>query len=71
MLVKSQISRKAVAAYTEMASKQGILLQLAKALDRVKRQMEDDFNMITRRYAKLFNSLNNLLTWRKKCSGNF
>jgi hypothetical protein len=66
MLVKSQISQKAVAAYTEMTSKQIILLQLAKALDGVKRQMEGDFNMITKRYAKLFNSLNKALETRVK-----
>jgi len=66
MLVKSQISQKAVAAYTEMTSKQITLLQLAKALDNVKRQMESDFNMITRRYAKLFQSLNKALETRVK-----
>jgi hypothetical protein len=64
MLVKSQISQKAVAAYTEMSSKQMTLLQLVKALDNVKRQMEGDFNMITRRYAKLFHSLNKALETR-------
>jgi hypothetical protein len=66
MLVKSQISQKAVAAYTEMTSKQVTLLQLAKALDNVKRQMESDYNMITRRYAKLFQSLNKALETRIK-----
>jgi hypothetical protein len=66
MLVKSQISQKAVAAYTEMTSKQITMLQLAKALDNVKKQMESDFNMITRRYAKLFQSLNKALELRVK-----
>jgi hypothetical protein len=66
MLVKSQISQKAVAAYTEMTSKQITLLQLAKALDNVKRQMEGDYSMITRRYAKLFQSLNKALETRVK-----
>ena len=66
MLVKSQISQKAVAAYTEMTSKQITMLQLAKALDNVKRQMEGDFNMITKRYAKLFHSLNKALESRVK-----
>jgi len=66
MLVKSQISQKAVAAYSEMESKQVALLQLAKALDGVKRQMEGDFFMITKRYAKLFNSLNKALETRVK-----
>ena len=66
MLVKSQISQKAVAAYTEMTSKQITMLQLAKALENVKRQMEGDFNMITRRYAKLFQSLNKTLESRIK-----
>jgi len=64
MLVKSQISQKAVAAYTEMTSKHITMLQLAKALDNVKRQMESDFNMITKRYAKLFHSLNKALESR-------
>jgi len=66
MLVKSQISQKAVAAYSEMTSKQMTLLQLAKALENVKRQMESDYNMITRRYAKLFQSLNKALETRVK-----
>jgi hypothetical protein len=66
MLVRSQISQKAVAAYTEMSSRQITLLQLAKALDNVKRQMEGDYNMITRRYAKLFQSLNKALETRVK-----
>jgi hypothetical protein len=66
MLIKSQISQKAVAAYTEMSSKQITLLQLAKALDNVKRQMEGDFYMITKRYAKLFQSLNKELEIRVK-----
>ena len=64
MLVKSQISQKAVAAYTEMTSKQITLLQLGKALDNVKRQMEGDYHMISRRYAKLFQSLNKALETR-------
>ena len=66
MLVKSQISQKAVAAYTEMTSKQMTLMQLVKALDNIKRQMEGDYNMITRRYAKLFQSLNKALETRVK-----
>jgi len=66
MLIKSQISQKAVAAYTEMTSKQITMVQLLKALDNVKRQMESDYNMITRRYAKLFQSLNKELEIRIK-----
>lgn len=65
-MVKSQISQKAVAAYTEMTSKQMTLFQLVKALDGVKRQMESDYNMISRRYAKLFQSLNKALETRIK-----
>jgi hypothetical protein len=64
MLVKSQISQKAVAAYTEMTAKQTALVQLSKALDNVKRQMEADYNMIARRYTKLFASLNQALETR-------
>lgn len=63
-LIKSQISQKAVAAYTEMGSKQMLLLQLVKELDNVRKQMEGDFNMITRRYSKLFMSLNKALESR-------
>ena len=66
LLAKSQISQKAVAAYSELSSKQMVLLQLAKALDGVKRQMEGDYQMITRRYTKLFNSLNKALEIRVK-----
>jgi len=64
MLVKSQISQKAVAAYTEMASKQVTMLQLAKSLDRVQQQMEGDYHSIARRYAEHFNSLNRSLETR-------
>jgi hypothetical protein len=63
-LVKSQISQKAVAAYTEMTSKEMTLVQLSKALDNVKRQMEADYQMIARRYTKLFASLNKALEIR-------
>ncbi|MCL2443470.1 MAG: hypothetical protein FWD13_08420 [Treponema sp.] len=66
MLVRSQISQKAVAAHTEMTSKQITLIQLAKALENVKRQMENDFHLIAKRYAKLFNSLNKALEIRVK-----
>jgi len=66
MLVKSQISQKAVAAYTEMTSKQITLLQLAKGLDRVKQQMEGDYYSIAKRYAEHFNSLNRSLETRVK-----
>jgi hypothetical protein len=64
VLIKSQISQKAVAAYTEMTTKQMTLLQLVKALENVKRQMEADYNMISARYAKLFQSLNKALETR-------
>ncbi|MDR2394643.1 MAG: hypothetical protein LBD93_10895 [Treponema sp.] len=66
VLMKSQLSQKAVAAYTEMISKEGILFQLAKALDNVRGQMQDDYNMICRRYHKLFQSLNKALETRVK-----
>ena len=65
-LVKSQISQKSVAAYSEMTSKEAILFQLAKALERVKVQMEADYNMIRKRYNKLFLSLNRMLETRVK-----
>jgi hypothetical protein len=63
-LMKSQLSQKAVAAYTEMRSKEVVLLQLAKALDNVRNQMQGDYNMICRRYHKLFQSLNKALETR-------
>jgi hypothetical protein len=63
-LVKSQISQKAVAAYTEMTAKEMTLVQLTKALENVKRQMEADYQMIARRYTKLFASLNKALETR-------
>jgi hypothetical protein len=64
MMIKSQISQKAVAAYTEMTTRQMTLLQLVKALENVKRQMEADYNMICKRYTKLFQSLNKALETR-------
>jgi hypothetical protein len=63
-LVKSQISQKAVAAYTEMTAKEMTLVQLTRALENVKRQMETDYQMIARRYTKLFASLNKALETR-------
>ena len=65
-LIESQISRKAIAAKNEMDSKLNVLVQLAKALDRIEQQMEKDFHMISRRYAKLFGSLNKALETRVK-----
>jgi hypothetical protein len=62
--MKSQLSQKAVAAFTEMTSKEAILFQLAKALDNVRNQMQGDYNMICRRYHKLFQSLNKALEIR-------
>jgi hypothetical protein len=64
ILIKSQISQKLVAAQTEMSAKALILVQLGKALDNIKRQMEKDYAMISRRYAKLFQSLNRSLETR-------
>jgi hypothetical protein len=64
VLVKSQISQKAIAAYTEMTVKEMTLLQLSKALDSVRHQMEADYNMISARYAKLFTSLDKALETR-------
>ena len=57
-LIKSQISQKAVAAYTEMSSKLLIMQQYIKTLDKIKHQMMADYQMISRRYHKLFQSLN-------------
>jgi hypothetical protein len=64
VMIKSQISQKVVAAYTGMTTKQMTLLQLVKALENVKRQMEADYNMICRRYTKLFAALNKALETR-------
>ncbi|MDR0568795.1 MAG: hypothetical protein LBG87_06280 [Spirochaetaceae bacterium] len=64
MMIKSQISQKAVAAYTEMGAKQMSLAQLVQSIENVKRQMENDYQMICRRYAKLFASLNKELEIR-------
>jgi predicted 3-demethylubiquinone-9 3-methyltransferase (glyoxalase superfamily)/uncharacterized protein (UPF0262 family) len=64
VMMKSQISQKAVVAYNEMISKQIALVQLVKALENVRRQMEADYNMICKRYAKLFASLNKALETR-------
>jgi hypothetical protein len=49
-----------------MTTKQMTLVQLVKALDNVKKQMEADFNMISKRYNKLFQSLNKALETRVK-----
>jgi hypothetical protein len=64
VLVKSQISQKAVAAYSEMTAKEMTLFELSKALDSVRRQMESDYNMISTRYAKLFKALDKALETR-------
>lgn len=66
MLVNSQISQKAVAAFSEMNSSLMKLVQLNKAVDNIKKQMENDFHMITKRYVKLFQSLNRALETRIK-----
>jgi hypothetical protein len=66
MQIKSQISQKSVAAYSEMTSKQMLLMQQVKILEAKKKQMENDFNMVSRRYDKLFKSLNKALETRIK-----
>ncbi|GHV79483.1 hypothetical protein AGMMS49944_12740 [Spirochaetia bacterium] len=66
MQIRSQISQKSVAAYSEMISKQMLLMQQAKLLESKKKQMENDYNMISKRYGKLFNSLNKALETRIK-----
>jgi hypothetical protein len=65
-MIKYQISQKLVTAKTSMDAKLITLNQYSKALDSVKNQMERDYQMICRRYAKLFHSIDKVLETRIK-----
>ncbi|MDR1788457.1 MAG: hypothetical protein LBR16_08435, partial [Treponema sp.] len=64
ILIRSQVSQKLVAAQSEMNSRLMTLVELSKAIDTVMRQMESDYNMIKRRYTKLFRALDRALETR-------
>jgi len=63
-LVKSQISQKSAKLNSDVSSKLMVLDQLGKALQSVKKQMQNDFQMITSRYTTLFRSLDKSLAQR-------
>jgi len=63
-LIKSQISQKTAALNSNVTSKLMILGQLGIALKGVKRQMQNDYTMISARYIKLFKTLDLALQTR-------
>lgn len=60
-LIQSQISQKIAALTSQVEAKLMDLSQQAMALNAIKTRMERDYHMISGRYLKLFNSLNNAL----------
>jgi len=63
-LIRSQISQKLAKLQSEIDSLIMQLSQQKNALINIKNRMERDYNMISRRYAKLFNGLNTNLKKR-------
>jgi hypothetical protein len=63
-LIRSQISQKMSKLKSEIDSHLMQLVQQKKALLGLKDRMENDYNMISRRYIKLFNDLNRNLKQR-------
>src|SRR5574344_1312600 len=66
LLMRSQISQKLAANYSIVNSKLMSMAQIGKSIDAMHRQMENDFQMIKRRYMKLFHSLDKELEVRIK-----
>jgi hypothetical protein len=63
-LIRSQISQKTAKLQSEVDSHLIQLMQQKKALIAIKGRMDRDYNMIARRYMKLFNGLNTNLKQR-------
>ena len=63
-LMQSQISQKIAALTSRIEAKLIDMSQQAMALRNIQNRMERDYNMISRRYNKLFNSLNTSLLAR-------
>lgn len=63
-LIRSQISQKLAKYKSDYESKRMLLSHQKRALVSVKSIMERDYNMISKRYTKLFNSLNSNLQTR-------
>ena len=65
-LIQSQISQKIAALTSQIEAKLMNMGQQAIALRAIQTRMERDYHMISNRYGKLFNSLNNVLYARIK-----
>ena len=64
MLAKSQISQKKAALFSKINSSLLLMKQFQQNLTNLENQMQKDYNMISRRYTKLFNSLDKSLKTR-------
>jgi hypothetical protein len=64
LLMRSQVSQKLAANYSIVNSKLMSMAQIAKSIDSMRSQMENDFQMIKRRYMKLFHQLDKELDTR-------
>jgi len=63
-LIRSQISQKLAKHKSDVDAKTMLLSHQKRAMIGIKGQMEKDYNMIAKRYTKLFNSLNSNLRAR-------
>lgn len=63
-LVKSQISMKISACYTEMQAKLALLVEYAKTLTKTQERMEGDYSRVRGQYAHIFKSLDKALANR-------
>jgi hypothetical protein len=64
LLMRSQVSQKLATNYSIVNSKLMSMAQIAKSIDSMRSQMENDFQMIKRRYMKLFHQLDKELDTR-------
>lgn len=63
-LVKSQISMKISACYTEMQAKLALLVEYAKTLTKMQERMEGDYSRVKGQYTHIFKSLDKALANR-------
>lgn len=63
-LVKSQISMKISACYTEMQAKLALLVEYAKTLSKMQERMEGDYSRVKGQYTHIFKSLDKALANR-------
>ena len=60
-LISAQLAQKKIQCFTEIQSKAQLLEYFSSSLDRLKKQLNNDYQRITKRYNKIITTLNNEL----------